>query len=327
MADAPGATWRAWLGIAFFTIVCLCLLFPMHAHATYADVADSYGTIEEITPKGDPISGSSIPEGPYYNLEVRTSSSFCAVSNCSILVSGGQISVTFVLSTTYNAVYIGTAEEAAACTNEAGTDDSAYYMATPTDLGNQFTIPLSALNECIDLATFNGRKDPSRGKWYDRKVVFDASSEVVLAVQSGKHPSESSSDDGGSGSGSQDGSDSSGDKDKDSGKDSKTDSGSESSASQDGSTSTDAGTSSDSSSGEQSKSSDDSKDKDDKKAGAAGAAGSRNGGSGSSGGKTAAIPKPSAETEKAAAAASKATGHRVVPGIPFSVIAPEIEAA
>lgn len=200
-------------------LLAASLVVPLSAHATYADVADSYGTVEELTPKTDAIYADEIPDGTYRDVTVRTSSSFCKVTNCTLKKEDGMLVAAFTLTTTYTAIYMGTAEEAAAATDAAGDDDSAYTLAKEVTIGgtklHQFTIALPAVSDPFYLATFNGgSKSHEKACWYDRSFIFDASDSIIMAVQSGTAPSEDEDEDGNGGS------EESGDKDdgKDSGK-------------------------------------------------------------------------------------------------------------
>lgn len=102
-----GRAFRAQMRVLYLSaLLCMFFVFaflaltPELAHATYADVATSYGTVEELSPKTDTVDAADVPEGTYNNIEVRTSSSFCAVSNCTLKKSGDTLLAAFTLSKT-----------------------------------------------------------------------------------------------------------------------------------------------------------------------------------------------------------------------------------
>ncbi len=110
-----------------------------------------------------------------------------------ISVENGIITARFYLSNPYTHIYIGTAEDAAAVTNEDGDDASAYVAGDP-DAGytpHFFALPISALNEPITIATFSGGyKGVEEGMWYTRQVVFSMSDDEYLAIVSGNASSD-----------------------------------------------------------------------------------------------------------------------------------------
>ena len=183
---------------AFMTL--FAALVPAPSFATYADVATSYGSVAEVEPKGSSVPAADIPDGTYRNIDVRTSSSFCDVSNCTVKKSGTSLTATFTLTKTYTAIYLGTAEEAASKTDAAGEDSGSYVLGAEVQVGKRtlmrYTIALAALNSPFEVATFNGGSQSfTKACWYDRAFVFDSNSEVAMAVSSGIGPQESQDDD------------------------------------------------------------------------------------------------------------------------------------
>ena len=171
--------------------VCAALsITPLKAFAYFNDVTDSYPASQDIPISGDVLTGADIPEGTY-SITATASSYMCKFTNVTLTSAGGELWATFTLSKAYNALYFGTAEEAAAATNEDGTDYSAYYVSEPLEgyVARQFSLPIPALNYEITLATFSGgSKGIDKGMWYTRTLVFNSSSEVMNAIENAKNP-------------------------------------------------------------------------------------------------------------------------------------------
>ena len=171
--------------VALFLLV---VLVPARAYAWFNDVTDSYPASQDVNVSGSPLTGADIPEGTY-PINVSCSSYMCKFTNATVTSVGGELYVTFTLSKAYNALFLGTAEEAAANTNEDGTDVSAYYVSEPLEgyVARQFTLPISALNQKITLATYSGgSKGNKEGMWYTRTVAFNSSSAIEEAMAGGK---------------------------------------------------------------------------------------------------------------------------------------------
>lgn len=166
-------------------LACLALAFPVQAHAKFNDVTDSYPATQDIPVSGSELTASDVPEGTY-SITATSSSYMCKFTNVTLTSAQGQLWVTFTMSKAYNALYPGTAEEAAASTNEEGTDYSAYYVSEPLEgyVARQFSIQIPALNKKMTIATYSGgSKGIEGGMWYTREVVFNSSSAVDKAVK------------------------------------------------------------------------------------------------------------------------------------------------
>ena len=99
----------------------------------------------------------------------------CKISDVTLTSSRGELYVTFTMSAAYNALYLGTAEEAAAATNADGTDASAYFVSDPFEgyVARQFALPIPALNYEIALATYSGgSKGNDAGMWKPYKALL-----------------------------------------------------------------------------------------------------------------------------------------------------------
>ena len=113
-----------------------------------------------------PVYGKDVNDGKY-DILCESSSTFFHVEKARLIVEKGKMRVQMTLSSTsYSFVYMGTAEEAA----KAELDE--YIEPKNRDYRSTFTIPVEALDKEIDCAAFSKRKI----KWYDRKLLFDASS-------------------------------------------------------------------------------------------------------------------------------------------------------
>ena len=113
--------------LPFAILACLVLAFPAQAHAKFNDVTDSYPATQDVPVSGSALTASDIPEGTY-SITATSSSYMCKFTKVTLTSAQGQLWVTFTLSEAYSALYLGTAEEAAANTNEDGTDYTAYYV-------------------------------------------------------------------------------------------------------------------------------------------------------------------------------------------------------
>lgn len=113
-----------------------------------------------------PIYPGDIVDGTYEIL-VESNSSFFKITEAKLTVDGEKMSAEITISSlSYRYVYMGTAQEA-----EEATEGN-WIGYREEDGKSIFTIPVEALDKEIDCAAFSKRKK----MWYDRKLVFDASS-------------------------------------------------------------------------------------------------------------------------------------------------------
>lgn len=112
-----------------------------------------------------PVYGRDIKDGTY-SIEGESNSRFFKVSDSELTVKEGELSVRFMIpSESYSYIYPGTGEEAVKAKEElikGEVEEGCTY----------FTLPVDALDTEIDCAAFSNNKQ----RWYDRKLVFDASS-------------------------------------------------------------------------------------------------------------------------------------------------------
>lgn len=195
-----GMTRRTGFTAMCFLLCCHLLataLFPMQAHATYADVTPDYQASQELGVLDAPIAASSIPDG-VYDVPAKSSSAMCILSNpftgssnsCRITVAGGSMVATFTLSGAYTAVYRGTAEMAASLSVDGGVTDE-YIIGDPASgyTPHEYSIYITALNEPFDMATFNGgTKSFEEAVWYSRTVVIKSNDAVDEALGEAESP-------------------------------------------------------------------------------------------------------------------------------------------
>ncbi len=112
-----------------------------------------------------PIGKDYIEEGTYA-VDAQTNSRFFTLHDCTLQVNQDGMEATFYIdSTSYAAVYPGTAAQAAAHQDEQ-------IEAEVKDGKSYFTISVTGLNTPIHLAAYS----KSRAKWYDRDILLLASS-------------------------------------------------------------------------------------------------------------------------------------------------------
>lgn len=216
----------ALLGVALLA-TALIMALPAPAYASFKNTLGAQAG-QVIGEFGDPVDVSSIPDGTYA-IPARTDSSMCILYQTSedsynktnkewatLEVSGGVGYVTFYTSRMYNYLYLGTNEEAAAQTNEDGTDDSAYIAGDPdmsysepdkympTYVPHGYTLEVVTLNEPITFSSFSGANydiSNPRAAWYNHEVVFASTDEIMQAIadsQSGNDGDDAGNDENGS---------------------------------------------------------------------------------------------------------------------------------
>lgn len=120
-----------------------------------------------------PIYPRDIGEGTY-GIIVESSSPFFKITDAELVVAGEEMSARITISSlSYQYVYPGTAEQA----EQAG--ESGWISYEENDGRSIFTIPVEALDQEIDCAAFSKK----RQMWYDRKLVFDASTLPAEALK------------------------------------------------------------------------------------------------------------------------------------------------
>lgn len=148
-----------------FCLLTICfLLIPSSSFAigeydtAEAESALKYGMT--------PISASEVKNGSF-DIMVLSSSRFFKPELSSITSKDGELAALVNMkSKSYKYVYLGTAEEA------SKADESRLIPVTIDGEHSHFEIPLKSLNSDVPCATFSIK----RQKWYNRNIVFDASS-------------------------------------------------------------------------------------------------------------------------------------------------------
>lgn len=164
---------RRVLPVLFLALMTAAASFgpiSVSADQEHSDVAGSGETVS-TRPVGrygmTPIRGSDVNDGTY-DIDVDVSSQFFRIDSCKLTVNDGKMTAAIQLDTfSYSLIYNGTGKEA------AKADASDYIEITEDKEGYaSFTIPVDALDKQISIASFSTRKN----KWYDRTILFDATS-------------------------------------------------------------------------------------------------------------------------------------------------------
>ncbi|MGN0433713.1 MAG: hypothetical protein ACI4EB_04180 [Bilifractor sp.] len=164
---------RRVLPVLFLALMTAAASFgpiSVSADQEHSDVAGSGETVS-TRPVGrygmTPIRGSDVNDGTY-DIDVDVSSQFFRIDSCKLTVKDGKMTAAIQLDTfSYSLIYNGTGKEA------AKADASDYIEITEDKEGYaSFTIPVDALDKQISIASFSTRKN----KWYDRTILFDATS-------------------------------------------------------------------------------------------------------------------------------------------------------
>ena len=164
---------RRVLPVLFLALMTAAASFgpiSVSADQEHSDVAGSGETVSS-RPVGrygmTPIRGSDVNDGTY-DIDVDVSSQFFRIDSCKLTVNDGKMTAAIQLDTfSYSLIYNGTGKEA------AKADASDYIEITEDKEGYaSFTIPVDALDKQISIASFSTRKN----KWYDRTILFDATS-------------------------------------------------------------------------------------------------------------------------------------------------------
>jgi len=159
--------------VVFAAALLLTLYMPAEVFAAdppYDKVVPYSSAIpaEKVTRYGMlPIYGRDVKDGTY-DVEVVSSSSMFRVVKAVLTVKGDKMTADITLSGQgYSKLFMGTGKEAAA------SDMSDFIDYTEGDDGlYTFTVPVDGLDKALPCAGFSQRKE----QWYDRLILFDASS-------------------------------------------------------------------------------------------------------------------------------------------------------
>ncbi len=159
--------------VVFAAAVLLTLYMPTEVFAAdppYDKVVPYSSAIpaEKVTRYGMlPIYGRDVKDGTY-DVKVVSSSSMFRVVKAVLTVKGDKMTADITLSGQgYGKLFMGTGKEAAA------SDMSDFIDYTEGDDGlYTFTVPVDGLDKALPCAGFSQRTE----QWYDRLILFDASS-------------------------------------------------------------------------------------------------------------------------------------------------------
>lgn len=155
-------------------IILTFTIEPGFAAEGYEDVANSPISSGTVLKYGmTPIYPMDVKDGTY-DIEGLSSSAYFKLKDCKVTPSGDKFLIDFsIYSTSYECIYMGTGEEAA----EASLDE--YIFPDEADGICTFHIEVDALNKEYSCSAFSKRRD----KWYERHIVFDASTLPNYAIE------------------------------------------------------------------------------------------------------------------------------------------------
>lgn len=157
-------------------IITLSLIMVLAVSTEGAYAAEGYDTVASSGELSQtlsilkygmlPVYGRDVKDGEY-EVKAYSSSVFFHIDKSELKVKNGKMSVKMTLSSTsYEFLYLGTAEKAAA----APLED---YIEPHNHEGwGTFEFDVEALDKEIDCAAYSKRKK----QWYPRKILFEASS-------------------------------------------------------------------------------------------------------------------------------------------------------
>lgn len=114
-----------------------------------------------------PITADMVAEGEY-EISVLSSSKMFNITACTLTVADGEMQAVMTMGGTgYEHIYMGTGQEA------VDADVADYVKPVENENGEHtFTVKVEALDAALDCAAFSKKKQ----KWYERQLVFKASS-------------------------------------------------------------------------------------------------------------------------------------------------------
>ena len=150
-------------------LVAVLMLTVSVLGVSYDKVASSADmtTVEEVGFDGlIPVYAEDIENGTY-EVNVESSSSMFRIQSAELTVSDSEMTVALTIgSTSYMKLFAGTAEQAAASTEDQ------YIGYTESGDGVVFSVPVEALDQPFSCAAFSAKKE----MWYDRSLLVRADS-------------------------------------------------------------------------------------------------------------------------------------------------------
>ena len=152
------------------TLLVIAMMLTVGAlGVSYDKVASSADmtTVEEVGFDGlIPVYAEDIENGTY-DVNVESSSSMFRIERAQLTVSDSEMTVALTIgSTSYLKLFAGTAEQAAASTEDR------YIGYTENGDGVVFQVPVEALDQPFYCAAFSAKKE----MWYDRSLLVRADS-------------------------------------------------------------------------------------------------------------------------------------------------------
>lgn len=148
-----------------FTLLCGSLTWAPDSQALAAEGDNPYQV--EVGHYGmTPIYGRDLEDGTY-EISVDSTSNFFKIVEGKVTVDGDQMTGSIEIgSHSYLYIYLGTKEEAEAAA------ESEYILPEEKEDSYVYAFDLEALDKPINCAAYSKRKK----KWYDRRILFDATS-------------------------------------------------------------------------------------------------------------------------------------------------------
>lgn len=159
------------------------------AESLVATTDEMAAPVDVVDEDMEAVYGEDVKDGTY-TVSVSSSSSMFRVTDCQLTVKDGEMTAVITLGGDgYLKLFMGTGEEAVRASEEE------YITFTENEDGFQmYEVPVEALDMGIDCAAWSKRKE----KWYDRVLVFEASSlpqDALLSVDT-TNPEELGLEDG-----------------------------------------------------------------------------------------------------------------------------------
>lgn len=144
-----------------------------------ADASEMVDVVDVVDPGMVPVHADALLDG-IYPIKMRSSSSMFKADHVCLEVKDGQMQAyLFMTSQSYAYMFAGTAQDA------ADADEARYIPLEKTDVEGEeleaFLLPVDSLDEGLSFSSYSRRKE----KWYDRTLLFEASS---LPVNAFKNP-------------------------------------------------------------------------------------------------------------------------------------------
>lgn len=139
----------------------------MQTESLVASADEMAAPVDVVEADMEAVYGDEVKDG-VYTIDVSSSSSMFKITDCSLTVDEEEMTAVITLGGDgYLKLFMGTGEEAV----KASEDE--YITFTENEEGFQtYEVPVEALDMGIDCAAWSKRKE----KWYDRVLVFEASS-------------------------------------------------------------------------------------------------------------------------------------------------------